>query len=52
MDFVFVSVDGSLNKMMRITPKFEPAFDDDGPVSVDTVKGLILLKKSYIAEKI
>ena len=48
MSFTFSSIDGDMNTMMRTTPKSSPAIDNDSPVSLDTVKSLILIKKAYI----
>ena len=48
LQFSFESIEGSMRTMMRTTPKIAPAIDNDSPVSIGTVKGLILIKKAYI----
>ena len=48
LSFSFSSIEGDMRNMMRTTPKSLPAINNDSPVSIDTVKQLILIKKSYI----
>lgn len=48
--FSFASIDGDMRNMMRTTPKTAPAINNHSPVSIDTVKNLILVKKAYIIE--
>jgi len=52
LSFAFSSIDGDMSSMMRTTPKSSPAINNDSPVSIDTVKSLILIKKAYIIEKL
>ncbi|MCL2407138.1 MAG: hypothetical protein FWC95_04340 [Defluviitaleaceae bacterium] len=50
LSFAFSSIDGYMRTMMRTTPKTLPAINNDSPVTIETVKNLILIKKAYITE--
>ena len=51
LQFAFESIKGDMRNVMRTTPKISPTIDNDSPVSIDTVKSLILIKKAYINDK-